>query len=371
MQEDRTLLLQGRLLQQQGRFANLLGRGTEADRSQAASLAIFRELGAKREAAYAVCLLGGCESLYGLPRREVCLEGLSLFRELGDQRGIGLALHGLAWTARHAGEYAEAKQSFLESLALFRRVGDLECIQASLHGLGYICWVLGEYERGRELHLEMLRLCQETGNRGGIARALGDLGIDAIGLKQYQKAPELFGPSLAIYRDIGNAEGMYDELGDLAEAANALGDYAQAEQYVREAFRVLLEGEAACDRGSWEYRNLGLAACGLGNYADARRHLHRSLELAITAQTPSRHLLTFVGVARVLAKQGDRERALELLALVVNHRFSWQMAKDQAAPLISELEAELPPEVVAAAWERGKARDLEATVDELLAALAE
>ena len=60
--------------------------------------------------------------------------------------------------------------------------------------------------------------------------------------------------------------GMYDELGDLAEAANAMGDYAQAERYVREAFSVLPEGELDFDRGSWEYRNLGNAACGLGNY---------------------------------------------------------------------------------------------------------
>jgi tetratricopeptide (TPR) repeat protein len=304
-----------------------------------------------------------------LPRRELCLQGLSLFRNLGDQRGIALAVHGLAWSAWHSGEYADAKQSFEESLVLFRQIGELEGIQASLHGLGYICWILGEYERGRELHLEMLQLCEETGNRGGIARALGDLGIDAIGLKQYDKAHELFGQSLAIYRDIGNAMGMADELGDLAEAANALGDYAQAEQYVREAFRVLPEGERDYDLGSWEYRNLGNAACGLGNYADARKHLRRSLELAVAAQMPSRHLLTLVGVARVLAKQCDQERALELLALVVYHRFSWQMAKDQAAPLIAELEAELPPDVVAAAWERGRARDLDATVAELLGEL--
>ncbi len=368
--EEHARLLQGKLLLQQGRFANLLGRETEGDRLKEESLAIFRELGAKREAAYAVCLLGGCENLYGLPRRELCLEGLGLFQHLGDQRGIGLALCGLAWTAWHSGEYADAKQGFQESLDHFRRVGDLEGIQASLHGLGYICWILGEYERGRELHLEMLRLCQETGSRGGVARALGDLGIDAYGLEQYKKAHHLLGQSLAIYRDIGNAMAMYDELGDLAETANALGDYALAEQYVREAFRILPEGEADYDRGSWEYRNLGNAACGLGNYRDARKHLRRSLELAISGLMPSRHLLTFVGVARVLAKQDDQERALELLALVVNHRLSWQMAKDQAAPLIAELEAELPPDVVTAAQERGRARDLDSTVAELLDELA-
>jgi len=145
--EDRARLLRGKLLLQQGRFANLLGKETEADRLLGASLAIYRQLGANRDAAYAVCLLGGCENLFGLPRRELCLEGLSLFRELGDQRGIALALHGLAWCAWHGGEYAEAKQSFQESLALFRQVGDLEGIQASLHwatSAGYLVSTNGE-----------------------------------------------------------------------------------------------------------------------------------------------------------------------------------------------------------------------------------
>jgi tetratricopeptide (TPR) repeat protein len=366
-QDDQGRLVYAKLLLQQGRFAVFLGHESEASRLKEASLAIFRELGAKGEAAHALCLLGGSESLFGLPRPELCQEGLRLFRELGDQEGIALALYGLAWCGWHSGDYADARQSFQESLALYRHLGDLEGIQASLHGLGYICWILGEYERGRELHLKMLQLSRETGSQGGIALALGDLGIDAYALGQYERAHELFGESLAIYQDIGNAMGMYDKLGDLAEAANALGEYARAKQYVRQAFRVLPDGEMDFDRGAWEYRNLGNAACGLGDYADARRHLRRSLELAIAAQQPSRHPLALVGAARVLAKQGEEERALELLALVMSHRLSWQMAKDQATPLIAELEAELLPEAVEAAWERGQARDLDATVAELLA----
>jgi predicted ATPase len=371
MREDRTRLLQGKLLLQQSRFADLIGRESEGDHLQEACLAVFLQLGAKREAAHALCLLGGCESEYGSAERGHCLEGLHLFRELGDRRGIALAVYGLAWSAWHDGEYVDAQQSFQESLSFYRQVGDLEGLHASLHGLGYICWILGEYERGRELHLEMLQLCREAGSRGCIARALGDLGIDAYGLRQYDKARELFGESLAIYRDIGNALGMYDELGVLAEVANALGDYKQAERYVREAFHVLPEGESDFGRGAWEYRNLGNAACGQGNYADARSYLRRSLELGVSAQQPSRQPLALVGVARVLAKQGDKEKALELLALVMNHRFSWQMAKDQAAPLIAELEAELPPDTAAVAQERGQARDLDATVQELLAELGE
>jgi hypothetical protein len=75
--------------------------------------------------------------------------------------------------------------------------------------------------------------------------------------------------------------------------------------------------------------------------------------------------------AAVLAAEGGIEKALELLALVLCHPASWQLVKDRALPLVAELEAELPPEAAAAARERGRARDLDTTVAELLAELKE
>jgi tetratricopeptide (TPR) repeat protein len=316
-------------------------------------------------------LLGGTECLYGAVQGDGCAQGLALFQELDDRRGIAFALGGLAWSALHSGEYAAAKRRFQDSLALFRQAGELEGTITCLHGLGYVCGILGEFEQGRKHHLEMLELCQATGNRGGVARAVADLGIDAYGLRQYEEANELFTDSLVAYRELGNTLGIANELADLAEAANALRDYTRAEQHAREALSVFREGVLAFDQCAWEYRNLGNAASGLGNLADARRYLRQALQAAVAAQTPTRQPLTLLAVARVLARQGEEEKALELLALVMSHRFSWQMAKDQAAPLVAELEAELPPDVVAAALERGRARDLDATVAELLSELAE
>ena len=89
----------------------------------------------------------------------------------------------------------------------------------------------------------------------------------------------------------------------------------------------------------------------------------------MTVRLISLALLTLVGIATLLTAEGEKERALELLALVLHHPVSWQWTKNRAAPLVAELEAELSPEVVAAAQARGQARDLEATVAELLADL--
>jgi hypothetical protein len=111
--------------------------------------------------------------------------------------------------------------------------------------------------------------------------------------------------------------------------------------------------------------------CGLGDLPEARKCFRQALEIYMTVRVVSGVLLTLVGIATLLVAEGEKERALELLALVLHHPLSWQMAKDQAAPLIAKLEAELLPDVVAAAQERGRARNLDATVAELLVELGE
>ena len=72
-----------------------------------------------------------------------------------------------------------------------------------------------------------------------------------------------------------------------------------------------------------------------------------------------------------MAQAGEPERALELLALILGHPASHQEFKDRAAWLQAELMTELPPDVVAAVHERGRARDLQTTAVGLLAELGE
>ena len=88
--------------------------------------------------------------------------------------------------------------------------------------------------------------------------------------------------------------------------------------------------------------------------------------VGVTAFAP----LTLVGIAVLMSAEGQKERALEVLAFAAHHPICWQWVRDRTAPLIAELEAELPSEVVAAAKARGRARDLDATVAELLDELA-
>ena len=71
----------------------------------------------------------------------------------------------------------------------------------------------------------------------------------------------------------------------------------------------------------------------------------------------------------LLADRGEVERAVELYALASRYPYvaNAQWFEDVAGRHIAAVAASLPPEVVAAAQERGRARDLWATAEELLA----
>jgi hypothetical protein len=77
--------------------------------------------------------------------------------------------------------------------------------------------------------------------------------------------------------------------------------------------------------------------------------------------------------ALLLADWGEVERAIEIYAMVSRYPFvaNSRLWEAVAGERIAAAAATLPSDAVAAAQEQGRARDLEATVAELLAELTE
>ena len=355
-------LLQGRLCLWQGRLGSDFDSTEHIGQFFQTALAIFRELGEQQGAAYALCY----DVLYiRMESKELlCQESLDSFQALGDLRGQALALRGLAYAALDQGNYPLAKPRFQDSLALFEKLSDQQEIARALDGLGYICWIMGDYQAAARHHEQALALCKQTGHQGDIAEALGSLAIDAYGLRDYPRSRALFLEGLKIDLDIGNSWGAAGRLGDLGELSLAMGEYAQAADYARECNAIY----ARVGRGetSWSLRICGEAASALGDFATARVYLHQSLVAAQKISRLGHALLSLVGVAELFAKLGKTARAYELLALVISHPSSWQMAKEKVAPLLVGLEARIPPGAAAEARQRGRTSDLKTTVQEVL-----
>jgi predicted ATPase len=358
-------LVWGKVLLQQGRFCDFLGLVEKATELLQESLTIFRDLGARREIAYTLYYLGDFLGLRGRGGKPLLQEALTISKGIGDQRGVALSLWGLGWAATDQGEYGAAKHLFQESLTLFRELSNQEGIVQSLNSLGYIAWVLGNHGEAKQSHRESLALCREISDQRGIANAFANLARDAARFEEHGEAKQLYQESLAIFKEIGNLHGEKLVLGDLGELANFQGEHSEAIQLGQKCLTICRKIKQRPGI-AWAFRILGDAACGLGDLPGARRYHRQALEVATAIGQKSEFPLNLVGIAALLAAEGEEERALELLALVLHHPMSWQWTKDRAAPLVAELEAELPPDVVAAAWERGQARELETTVAELL-----
>ena len=119
---------------------------------------------------------------------------------------------------------------------------------------------------------------------------------------------------------------------------------------------------------------LGYAEHKLGQDNRAVQHLGQALSLVTKTSAMAAHSLSLhalLAIALLLVDRGEVERAVELYALACRYPFvaNSRWYEDVAGKHITAAAATMPPEFVAAAQERGRARNLETTMKELLAEL--
>jgi hypothetical protein len=100
----------------------------------------------------------------------------------------------------------------------------------------------------------------------------------------------------------------------------------------------------------------------------AREHLGLALKIVQESGAVRPLLWVLPAASLLLAGAGETQRAVELYALASRYPFvaNSRWFEDVAGKEIAAVAESLPPEVAAAAQERGRARDLWATAEELL-----
>jgi tetratricopeptide (TPR) repeat protein len=209
------------------------------------------------------------------------------------------------------------------------------------------------------------------------AAALDLLGHVAYAQCKYADARQFYGKSLALFQEIGFGMMVGEVSFQVGLAAFALGEYAEASEYYREALGWFRDADNA-QKIATPLACLGDVALALGDVQQGRQHYRQALKSAASGSDVGVKLDVLVAQAELLARQGknasSQERAAELLALVLDRHSHAPVRMNQemvtgARRSLDELAVKLPPHVFAAAQERGRARDLDATLAELLAEL--
>ncbi|MBA3944143.1 MAG: helix-turn-helix domain-containing protein [Herpetosiphonaceae bacterium] len=168
----------------------------------------------------------------------LCGESLWLSRQLGDQRGIVAALHGLAQVARAGDNYTAARAMYEESVDILRMLNDTWGLARTLNYLG-ISLLQDDPGAARPLIAEGLALFRQVGDRWGIALSLNDLGTISRLEGKFAEARLLLEETLDIFRMVGDKRGINRTLWLLAEISYNEGDYASARRLYMEALEIL------------------------------------------------------------------------------------------------------------------------------------
>jgi tetratricopeptide (TPR) repeat protein len=290
-----------------------------------------------------------------------------------DRRGVARSLHAMGVTAAYQGQFEEGERLLRECVALCREVGERPLLAEGLLNLaGTSVYGRGRFAEAYPPLDEAETIYSDLGWRHRLAYCNAARGWTRMHQGQYDRARARAETALTIAQELSHCPRISLALMVLGGTALAEGACAEAHSLLEEA--VALDRESGRrEEPSFGLPDLGYAARALGQVSQARQHLSKALRAG--AETGAFFLLvpTLPGVALLLADQGEVERAVALYGLasryplVANSRWF----EDIAGKRIAAVAATLPPDVVTAAQERGRARDLEATVAELLVELAE
>jgi non-specific serine/threonine protein kinase len=148
---------------------------------------------------------------------------IKLYREIGDNQGVGLALIELGATLHFEGNREEAIELLQESLSLLQSTGEMWGIAYAQVLLGDAWFRLGDIERAATQWEASLRLTRELGDYSLMAWSLGGLADVARLRREYNRAIDMFKESLKLYRELGNKSEPPFTLEALGLAAAALG----------------------------------------------------------------------------------------------------------------------------------------------------
>ena len=326
--------------------------------------------------------------------RRLAENSLALYRELDDQCKVAYILHLMSVSAMRRGQLEEAAQLLREVVAMSQGVWTRINSATALLRVAEVCIYDGQFQRARAVLEGSLADFDQLGDTQGSMCRHGRIGFAQLGLGQYEEARGQAERVYALCQEYG-LPFFYEPLPadllacvELVEAQRLVvggtsaptlesGEseraYAQAERLPLECVEFYRKHELV-GQGQGHlgvvFSLQAMAARGLGMPDQARHNLNLALQ-ASAEEAFMVQVFPISGTALLLADAGEHERAVDLYALasrypyVANSRWFY----DVFGRHIDAIASTLLPDVAEAARERGRARDLQATVKELLAEL--
>jgi predicted ATPase/DNA-binding NarL/FixJ family response regulator len=272
---------------------------------------------------------------------------------------------------------SKARALLEESVALLRQVGVRDDLAFALYWLVACLYFDPNFSSTTATQYleESLEIYTELDNHWGMGEVLNwwciilyTQGVEQGRDDYLQKAWQCGQESLVAFQQHGSAYGIAGAQVQLGYIAYLQGAYHQAFVFCQKSLEFFQELGIRF-RIMFSLFTIGYAACALGAYGEARRLALQSLmvdaEYGMTGSSPYTPT-TLQLAAAILVGEGEKERAYELLAVVDQQRIRLGIRKGHGDYFLLRLVDEEVPPYLAAAVERGRARDFDAVVKEVI-----
>ncbi len=314
-------------------------------------------------AALAKALKNAAGLAYNLRKNDLAeqyaLEGVTLYRQLGDDRGTAMTLYWLAMVCcwiRH--DYTRTRTYADEALALLTPLKDESAMADIFIIIAYIYFNQGNYVEARPFFERGLTCFRNASDLWGMAYALEYLGRVMIELEDYTQAGERLAESLEISTQLGYMDGVAFALGLQGYVSLRQGDAATARRLLEES--LARHQERGQQRGIAEAQLfLGKVCLAEGNYVAAHALYEECFSLGKTLGEQDTWISALEGLAATALAQGRAARAVLLWSVAARQREEVGIAVSLRGQLTlkqAEIAArlQLGVQAFAALWEQGQ-----------------
>jgi predicted ATPase len=247
---------------------------------------------------FAGAVLAGEQGDYAAAR-QLFESSLEICLELGDKRGVAVALNALAVNASQRGDLSAACVLFERCAAIWKDIGDAADVARALSNLANVTKLQGEYARASALYDECLTMFRKAGDGAGAAWTLNYLGDVAREKSDFVAAHSFCEQSLAAFRQLRDGWGVASALSDLASLYSDQGNNVEARRLYGESIKMFQE--LGHKRGI--ARVLEYLAAGAAAQSNAEQSLHLAGAAAALRQR--------LGAPPTPPEQARLEKALE------------------------------------------------------------
>ena len=302
----------------------LTGENDLAQQNCQAALTIARTLHDRAIEAQALSVLG--ETFYATDlgkAEELQQQSLSIWRELGDERGQAMSLTALSYYYANLGQPEKALESCKQALTMARAAKDVGVETLALIVTADVKRKLGEKQEALSAYQSARVLAERTGDKTSQAIINGGIGATSLEMNDLQTALEYFERAVKLFEANGQKWGAAEDKMDLGTVYHALGDDEKALENLNGA--LALSRELSLRRlESITLRAIGLVHYEQGNNEAALKSFQQSLAL-LNVQSDQRHAsytLNCMGRSYERLNQFDRASHYYRQALELSQRSS-------------------------------------------------